>query len=119
MMTLGEFIRKRRDECDLSLREFASKLGCSAPFISDIELGRRNPSDKLLKGMARILGVSLETLKKHDTRLPIGQLKERAAADPRYALLFRTMIDRNIGPDELLEYAQRKEAKDKPKKRPS
>jgi transcriptional regulator with XRE-family HTH domain len=108
MMNLGEFIRKLREERDLSLRELASKLGCSAPFLSDIELGRRFPSDKVLNDIARILKVDVEELKTHDTRPPVEEMKRRIAADPRYALAFRTVINRNITPDELLDLAKRK-----------
>jgi transcriptional regulator with XRE-family HTH domain len=109
MMTLGEIIRKVRDERDLSLRELASKLGCSAPFLSDIELGRRFPSDKVLADIARVLQVDLEELRAHDTRPPVEEMKKRIAADPRYAFAFRTVINnRNITPDELLELAKRK-----------
>jgi transcriptional regulator with XRE-family HTH domain len=108
MMTLGEFIRKLRDERDLSLREFASKLGCSAPFLSDIELGRRFPSEKVLNDIARILGVDVEELRAHDTRPPVEEMKRRIAADPRFAVAFRTVINTNVTPDELLNLAKRK-----------
>ncbi len=108
MMTLGQQIRKLRDARDLSLRELASKLGCSAPFLSDIELGRRYPSEKVLKEIARILGIELEKLKAHDTRPPVEEMKRRIAHDPRYALAFRTVIDRNISAEQLLELANQK-----------
>jgi transcriptional regulator with XRE-family HTH domain len=108
MMTLGELIRKLRDERDLSLRELASKLGCSAPFLSDIELGRRFPSDKVLNEISRALEVDIDVLKAHDTRPPIEEMKRRIAADPRYAVAFRTVIDKNVTPEELLELANRK-----------
>lgn len=111
MMTFGELIRKLRDDRDLSLREFASKLGCSAPFISDIELGRRFPSEKILKDMARILLVDVEELKAHDTRPPVEEMKRRIAIDPRYALAFRTVINRNVTVDELMDLANRKRQK--------
>lgn len=42
--TLGQRIRELRERDDLSLREFARKLGVSAAFLSDVELGRRHPS---------------------------------------------------------------------------
>lgn len=113
-MNLGQRIRQLRDERDLSLREFAKKLGCSAPFVSDIELGRRYPSDKVLKDMADILRVKVEALKAHDTRPPVEEMKRRIALDPRYALAFRTVVDRNISADDLLELANRKGKKKKP-----
>jgi transcriptional regulator with XRE-family HTH domain len=107
-MTLGQRIRQLRDERDLSLREFASQVGCSAPFISDIELGRRNPSEKVLKDIAKALGVNFEELKALDTRPPVKEMKRRIAADSRYAFAFRTVMDHNISPDELLDLAKKK-----------
>ena len=43
---LGQRIRELRGKKDLSLRELAKKLDVSAAFLSDIELGRRYPSEK-------------------------------------------------------------------------
>jgi len=41
-------IRKARKEKRLSLRNLATKVGISAAFLSDIELGRRFPSKENL-----------------------------------------------------------------------
>lgn len=57
MKGIGPFIRKRRDELYLSLQELAEKLDCSPAFVSDIELGRRHPSEKVLIETAKILRV--------------------------------------------------------------
>ena len=55
MKPLGEYIRELRQQKDLSLRDFAKRLGGkSAAFISDIELGRRFPSDPVLEDIARV-----------------------------------------------------------------
>jgi transcriptional regulator with XRE-family HTH domain len=105
-MPLGERIRELREERDMSLRELAKKLGCSAAFLSDIELGRRYPSEKNLKDLAQLLSTSLTELKAHDTRAPIEEIKRLTAADPRYAVAFRTMIDRKPSPEELLRLAE-------------
>jgi transcriptional regulator with XRE-family HTH domain len=108
MMTLGEYIRYLREkEHDLSLREFAKKLKCSPAFISDVELGRRYPSDKVLAEIARILRVSIEGLKKYDTRPPIDEIKRATAKDPGYALAFRTMIDKKISSEKLMEFIEK------------
>lgn len=112
-MPLGQRIRQLRDEKDFSLREFAKKLDCSAAFISDIELGRRYPSEKVLQDIARLLEVKVEDLKTHDTRPPVEEMKRRIAVDPRYALAFRTMVNRNISPDDLLKLAKSKDQKDR------
>jgi transcriptional regulator with XRE-family HTH domain len=117
MEGLGLFIRRRRDELDLSLREFAKRLDCSAAFISDIELGRRHPSDKVLAEIARVLDVKLGKLQAMDERAPIEDIKRLTQSDPRYALAFRTMIDKKVSAEELLALAnQKREDKHKQKK---
>ena len=101
-------MRRRRDELDLSLREFAKRLNCSAAFISDIELGRRYPSEKVLGEIARVLDVKLEELEAMDVRAPIEDIKRLTQNDPRFALAFRTMIDKKVSADELLNLANQK-----------
>ncbi|HJX83929.1 MAG TPA: helix-turn-helix transcriptional regulator [Candidatus Angelobacter sp.] len=101
-------MRRRRDELDLSLREFAKRLDCSAAFISDIELGRRHPSEKVLAEIARVLEVKLEELQAMDVRAPIDDIKRLTQNDPRFALAFRTMIDKKVSAEELLELANQK-----------
>ncbi len=108
-------MRRRRDELDISLREFAKQLDCSAAFISDIELGRRNPSEKVLAEIARILHVKVEVLQEMDIRAPIEDIKRLTQSDPRFALAFRTMIDKKVSADELLELANKKRAAKQPK----
>jgi transcriptional regulator with XRE-family HTH domain len=108
MEGIGPFIRRRRDELDLSLRELAKKLDCSPAFISDIELGRRHPSEKVLVEIARILKVKVETLREMDVRPPIDEIKRAAQDDPTFALAFRTMLDKKISAEELLDFVKRK-----------
>jgi transcriptional regulator with XRE-family HTH domain len=109
MEGIGPYIRRRRDELDLSLRELAKKLDCSPAFISDIELGRRHPSDKVLVEIAKILKVKVEELRKMDVRAPIDEIKRVTLNDPTFALAFRTVLDKNISADELLEFVRKKE----------
>ena len=109
MEGIGPYIRRRRDELDLSLRELAKKLDCSPAFISDIELGRRHPSDKVLMEIARILKVKVEELRGMDVRAPIDEIKRITQDDPTFALAFRTVIDKKISANELLEFVKNKE----------
>jgi transcriptional regulator with XRE-family HTH domain len=115
MEGIGPFIRRRRDELDLSLRELAKRLDCSPAFISDIELGRRHPSDRVLVEIARILKVKVEQLREMDTRPPIDEIKRVTQDDPTFALAFRTVIDKKISADELLEFVRKKEDEKKGK----
>ncbi|SRR5579885_404778 len=107
MKTLGERIRELREERDLSVRELAKKIKISAPFLSDIELGRRHPSDDVLKTIASALGTTLEELKKHDARPPIQELKRIAARDPAMGFALRKFIDEGVSAEKLLEFVER------------
>jgi transcriptional regulator with XRE-family HTH domain len=107
MQTLGVRIRELREERDLSLREFAKKIKVSAPFLSDVELGRRYPSDDVLKTIAQSLGTSLEDLKKHDARPPVQELKRISASNPAMGFALRKVVDEGVSPDELLKFLQR------------
>jgi transcriptional regulator with XRE-family HTH domain len=104
-MTLGQRIRELRDERDISLREFAKKLDCSAAYWSDVELSRRYASGQMLKDAARILKVSLEDLKQYDTRPPLEEVRRVTVEDPRYAIALRKVIDSKVSPEDLLKLA--------------
>ena len=60
--TLGEFIRRQREINELSMRQLARMVGISNPYLSQIERGLREPSDRVLEAIARQLEVSAETL---------------------------------------------------------
>jgi len=111
MKTLGERIRELREAQDLSLREFAGKLDLSAAFVSDVELGRRFPSDKVLTAMAVALGTSLEELQTFDTRPPVEDMKRITTSNPAYGLAFRKIIDKMVTPEELTKLADRTKRK--------
>lgn len=51
-MNFGESFRKVRVERNMTQNELAEKIGFTQQFISDIELGNRPPSAKILKAMA-------------------------------------------------------------------
>jgi len=113
MKPLGEYIREQRQKKDLSLRDFAKKLGGLSPaFLSDIELGRRYPSDRVLENMAAVFEVPIEDLRKHDIRTPVEDLKKLAEQEPAFGAAFRTIVDRQISPDDLLKLAEGKPKRD-------
>ena len=105
--TLGEMIRELRLDHDLSLRQLAEKVNKSAPFLSDVELGRRYPSARVLEDIANELDVGVETLEKHDFRESVSTLKYLSQTDPRWGVALRTTAERikqgRLSPEDLLE----------------
>ena len=51
----GATARKARKKTGASLRSVARAIGCSAAFISDLELGRRNWTPKMLHAYSNAL----------------------------------------------------------------
>ena len=93
-ISLGQRLHELRDKADLSLRELAKKVGISSPFLSDIELGRRFPSEEILAKLAKALNVPLADLKQYDNREPIADLKRLMDSDPRLGFAFRTAVEK-------------------------
>ena len=77
--TFGEVVRTLRIKQGLTLRQLASEVGVSAPFLSDVEHGRR--STEKLAELAKALRVDLAVLKKFDSRLS-PDLKKWIASNP-------------------------------------
>lgn len=61
--------------------------------MSDIELGRRYPSDDLLERLANELGVPSAGLRRLDTRDSLGDLKRMMAGNPTWGLAFKKMAE--------------------------
>ena len=111
MKTLGDRIRELREQQDLSVRELARKINVSAPFMSDVELGRRHPSEDVLKKIALVLDTTAEELNKFDTRAPVQELKRLASNDPAMGFALRRVVDQGITSDELLDFLKKRSKK--------
>ena len=93
-ISLGKRLHELRDKEDLSLRELAKRVGISGPFLSDIELGRRFPSEEILAKLAGVLNVPLEDLRQYDNREPIADLKRLMDSNPKLGFAFRTAVEK-------------------------
>ncbi len=56
-MSLGQIIRKKREQLNLTLDEVSSRIGFSKPYLSTIETGKvkNPPSDELLVKLEKML----------------------------------------------------------------
>ncbi|HEX2809794.1 MAG TPA: helix-turn-helix transcriptional regulator, partial [Kineosporiaceae bacterium] len=60
--TLGAIIRKQRELAELPMRQLASAVGISNPYLSQIERGLRAPSDAVLNAIADSLETTADAL---------------------------------------------------------
>lgn len=111
--SFGEFLQEKRKENELTLRALAEKLGWSAPYLTDIEKGRRNPPDlEKLNMLSDIFHLSEE--EKMEMMELAGKKRESIAPDlPEYiierdyvAAALRTARDLNAGRDEWEEFVR-------------
>ena len=82
----GEFLQTKREQQNITLRQLAEKLDLSAPFLSDVEKGRRNSLDMdRLVMLRKILNLSDE---EYETMLNLaGKQRKTVAPDlPEYIM---------------------------------
>jgi transcriptional regulator with XRE-family HTH domain len=114
--SFGQTIRELREAKDLSVRELAKKADVSPAFMSDVELGRRHPSEETLKRIAQILGTSAGQLRDLDTRPAVEEIRRLTTSDPAYAFAFRQLLDKRLSPSELLALVNRQPESTRKKK---
>ena len=109
----GEFLQRKREEKQITLRKMADLLGFSAPFLSDVEKDRRNPPELAkLEQIADILGLSYEEKetmfnlagKKRDSVAP--DLPEYIMSRDYVAAALRTARDLDAGEEEWLRFVE-------------
>lgn len=113
--TLGSEIRRLRLEADITLRGFARQLGHTAAHQSDIEHGRRMPSDEVLQKTVAALahvGADYDELKELDTRLG-RDLEQWIQNHPDARAMLREMKASGRSAKQFLkEWRERLESKD-------
>jgi transcriptional regulator with XRE-family HTH domain len=111
--TLGQLLREKRQNADLSLRDLGEKLKdpvtntpVSAAFLSDIENGRRFPSDDMIEKLAEVLDADAGELRRCDPRGPAKEMQDLATMNAKYAFAFRRAVDfvqdQALSPDEFV-----------------
>ena len=109
----GEFIAKKREEKQITLREMAKRLEISPPYLSDVEKDRRNPFElEKLEQLSNILHLSEE----EETIMfnLAGKKRDEVAPDlPDYikgrdyvGAALRTARDLDAGEEEWLKFVE-------------
>ncbi|RSM68039.1 transcriptional regulator [Actinoplanes sp. ATCC 53533] len=106
-VTLGEIIRRQRELAELSMRQLASMVGISNPYLSQIERGLRAPSERVLHAIATSLRTTADAMMKQAAPVEPGPpaVLTAIAADPnltarqRQALgeVYAAMAETTIG----------------------
>ena len=59
---LGEIIRRQRELSAMSMRQFSELVGISNPYLSQIERGLREPSERVVESIATALRTTSDAL---------------------------------------------------------
>jgi len=111
--SFGEFLQTKREQQKITLRQLAEKLDLSAPFLSDVEKGRRNSldMDRLIM-LKQILNLSDD---EYETMLNLaGKQRKTVAPDlPEYIMerdyvsaALRTARDLDAGEEEWQRFVE-------------
>ena len=115
-MSLGQIIRKRREQLNLTLDEVSSRIGFSKPYLSTIETGKvkNPPSDELLRKLEKMLefepGLLLHIA--HIEGLPsdVRQEYESAEAESqKWRQVIKNLIDKKANASWLSELLAKSE----------
>ncbi len=110
-LTFGEFLQRKREEKQITLRKMAEKLHMSAPYLSDIEKGRRNPPE--MEKLELIANILLLTDEEKSAMLDLaGKMRNSVAPDlPEYIMgrdyvsaALRTARDLDAGEAEWMRF---------------
>ena len=109
-MSLGQIIRKKREQLHLTLDEVSNRIGFSKPYLSTIETGKvkNPPSDELLTKLEKILefnsGLLLHIA--HIEGLPADVRQEYESAEAenkKWRQIAKNLIDKKADAKRLTE----------------
>ena len=75
-MKMGDTIRKYRKEQNMTQEEMANRLGVTPPAVNKWENGNSYPDITLLAPIARLLGISLDTLLSFQSELTKNEIRD-------------------------------------------
>ena len=106
-LVLGRWVRHHRRQRDLTLGQLGALVGKPAPYLSQLENGKREPRLSLIGHIAHALEVPVEELLRRDPpdrRAGLEIALERAQAEPVYRELRFPLVKASARlPDEVLE----------------
>jgi SOS-response transcriptional repressor LexA len=115
-MSLGQILRKRREELRFTLDEVAAKTGFSKPYLSTIETGKvkNPPGDRLLRKLEQVLKFDAGLLQHiaHVERMPTdvrGDFEAVCAENRRYRQILRNIVEHKTSDariDKILDIAR-------------
>lgn len=108
----GDYIRKRRQEKDLGLREAAGKMDVSPSYLSRLESGDEPnpPSAKVIEKMAEILGEDMKNLMRLAGRIE-KDIAQYVASTPNVADFLRSAREQGFGSTEFAKLKKEIERK--------
>lgn len=118
-MSLGQIIRNKREQLNLTLDEVSNRVGFSKPYLSTIETGKvkNPPSDELLTRLEKVLkfetGLLLHIA--HLERMPSdvrGAYESREAENARLRQVLRKISDKRGQSSEIKELLAGGDSKD-------
>lgn len=100
--SIGNLIRAKRKELNLTQAQLAEAIGSDEYYISTIETGRRKPGNKFLVSLSNALGISVDSLLGfesnvvlHETVSEMEERLQKLSTDDREMVL--DILDQLIG----------------------
>ena len=89
-MAFGNYIRRKREDAGIPLREFAQRIDISPAYWSRIEREmEKPPKDDLIERAARVLGLDLDEVFVEASRLPPDMQRDMAGVVRAYRKLHK------------------------------
>jgi transcriptional regulator with XRE-family HTH domain len=101
-MTIGKAIREARIGKGMSLQDLGKEISCSAPFISDIESGKRYPKAAKRDKIALALGLDSRKLESLDPRPNRTASVLFCEEDPEFGIALRNLVAGDIDKEEFI-----------------